>query len=633
MKNVFSKLKTFFSSLIEAVFGNGLSEIDKLTAPLNEYVEQAKEDAETAGLKGEENIDGIINPVVEKIDAAKDEALGAIDADGTKIKEKQSRVEKELNVPDDKRVEREKNKLQPDVNRKCTKEYATYTEAHRGKDEAVISLQSVKVSLSKYSGIYKKAFFQTLAVTLVIASMIMGLEVGYFTPILEAHGFNYGQALLGATGFSCLLIFFAEMTGYYYRSGSKKGFLVFCFFGLGFLTFIIGLRISVNSEHWQFTAPAIALLYSTSTLAATARYKSKAWFDQLALKASLIKQINKFNKTMLDATANANIIVAQWHQKAEANAAAEKNRLINEAISLEAALTTNEQKKPTTVNGFEHYKKQAVGEIKKSHQEGRSRHYSGDDTQAPPPFPEWKNPVFVILLMLSLSFFTACENANIQQDNLYGIILADGSGSYGGNQFVSQNVCEALITQLGTDNPGTNGFKGRIEYSVFGDSIMPKIGVIPIPEVPHLLNRNREKTKRDLKQFDDDLKFKLEAFFGSIKGEGSTQLYHNLSYTLGRMARSSANRTILFLLTDGVEESHILSMVDLHNKDPKALTKDYDLIKEMFLDVAKIPDLSGIEIKIIGTDDGTSDLPFQCRNFWKRFLEEFSADVEILPNL
>ncbi len=631
-KSIWNTFKTLLSFIGKMIFGGEASEIDKQTAPLHKDAKKAKTEGYIEGLNGKKDIQHILSAFQTKCDRVLGSVLRIIKNTRKRIEAELSQIENLLDLTDEERVQREHDKLLPRIQKLFTEKYTIYIAANRLKHTLNKQLRRVQAWIQEHSGPSKKGMFDTVFPTLVLAILIISLEIGFFTPILEAFGFVFGVALLGALGFSMILLFFAETMAHYYRT-SRKGFLISCFFGFSFLALIVGLRIIAEDAHWYFTAPAITLLFITSVLVAIRRSKYKEWFNMLIIEASLIHQINQQDNIIHTAQADGKIILDEGKQMAKENAKLEKDRLFNRHIDLQAELDVNHQEETSTKEGFKNFSKEKTDEIIKSHQQGMDDHFGGNGVQGSSPTPIWKNPFLSLLLPITLSLLTACSTGT-QPDNFYIHSMIDASTSFNKAQVIPSKLHSAITGAVNIDNPGVNGFKGQVSWSTVGDSIMPQIGQRTIPIVSHLAVRDRNKTQTDLTQFSDGLHKDIEAYFSSLKNAGSTQIYHNLSFVLSRMAKSPANRKILILMTDGVEESRVINFAEKYKAHPSELMNDYETIKRTFLDVARLPDLRGIEIKIIGTDNGASDLPFQCRKFWERFLLEHSAkSVEILPNL
>ena len=104
---------------------------------------------------------------------------------------------------------------------------------------------------------------------------IIGAEGVQLTPILEARGVNiYGLAFLMACMISVLMTGLAYLIASYFFI-NRSLFLMTLLFGSGFVSVIISLRKSAESQDWELTGAILVILWVISILVAIRRIMHK----------------------------------------------------------------------------------------------------------------------------------------------------------------------------------------------------------------------------------------------------------------------------------------------------------------------------------------------------------------------
>ena len=152
-----------------------------------------------------------------------------------------------------------------------------------------------------------------------------------------------------------------------------------------------------------------------------------------------------------------------------------------------------------------------------------------------------------------------------------------------------------------------------------------------IGEANEWLSNDIERDK-DIEQFKRNIADIIAWAEKSEVGQANSSVYQPMANELNRLSHSVANRKILLVYSDLMENSAYLSY---YKKDLSRLIKEPEALAEQLEKIQALDDLEGIEIFFIyQPKDSKSDAVFGLvSNFYKSLFENKGAKVTITANL
>lgn len=238
-----------------------------------------------------------------------------------------------------------------------------------------------------------------------------------------------------------------------------------------------------------------------------------------------------------------------------------------------------------------------------------------------------KKIVFPSLLAVCFTGLTACLKEKPRFTAVS--VLGDRTETeFADTGFVRKNL-PALATLIVPDtlNPGGDG--GQISVSTLNDLSQntPRIATLA-PDAGGALGPNPYLRKEDLANFQVNLAEALTVFRqASISDTRQSKIYQGLCNELTRLAAVSADRKIMVVYSDFLENSPLFTFYPLEKadfvKDPVQFTRS------RLSKVCPLPNLAGIEIYLVAyrTVDNDEAVNVALR-FWQTILEHAGARVK-----
>lgn len=230
-----------------------------------------------------------------------------------------------------------------------------------------------------------------------------------------------------------------------------------------------------------------------------------------------------------------------------------------------------------------------------------------------------------ILCLCALFLFAGCAGEIARPTIDYAVLIDE----------TDTTLCipdtTALIADMGFD---TNMWQG-VNFSLARilDVSYVSHSLLTLPAGPNRLAGNKYERKREVSIFESKLAGLLDSAWHEKPGKPRSSIYLPVSDELKRLANSSAERKVLVICSDMRENTNSVSFY--YPRTAILLKNDPDKVKDELFTQAQLPNLAGIEIRIIylprNADD---DASFRLASgFFRRFFEEHGAKVSVSANL
>ena len=230
-----------------------------------------------------------------------------------------------------------------------------------------------------------------------------------------------------------------------------------------------------------------------------------------------------------------------------------------------------------------------------------------------------------IVCMIAVVLLGACANMNTRTSTEYSVIrdLTDSA------EVMPDEA--ALINDLGIDTNIWNG----INFSFFNvsDVSYTPHWRIAIARGGNRLASSEFTRKREIAAFKAKLSALLDSARSDTAGRTHSSIYLPVAEELVRLSNSNAERKVLILYSDLMENTPELSF---YNPRTFAdLGTSPDKVKSKLLAEAKLPDLTGITIHIVHEPkNAKDDATFRrVSEFFRQMFEAQGAEVSVSANL
>lgn len=144
---------------------------------------------------------------------------------------------------------------------------------------------------------------------------------------------------------------------------------------------------------------------------------------------------------------------------------------------------------------------------------------------------------------------------------------------------------------------------------------------------------NELERDAEIKNFKNEVSKILRVAINNINGKNNSSIYLPIAHELNELARSKAQRRVLVIYSDLMENTIDISFYN--KKQFQMLTSDTDSILKTLEQLQAIQNLDGIEVYLIyQPTDSQSDKVFTVvSEFYKKLLENKGAKVNISANL
>lgn len=465
--------------------------------------------------------------------------------------------------------------------------------------------------------------------SLSIKTVMVLIDIPVLAHLSEVMGVNhYGIALLFGFLAAGLLAFFAFVTADNLRK-SKKGFKAVFVFGYSYLAILIIARIILDADFWYITAPLLFVLYSLSIIIDLRLNKYAEYFENKA-KAKKNRREQEIHRKSINTQQSMG---AQEIESllVEAREQGKKNYglALQKQTDLQTGIQSDEITRNTATQLVNNYKEQAIIKLDTAFEEGRRRlplRHSGNSTDN-----NFLRKISIFLLSFSILTLSGCSTTT---DNTVVVgILTDYSNSVK-HQYLAtpEEQSNQLFGDFQLADISSEGIRGSVIFSEISGAILPKRTTVSLEEIAPLFSRDRIKSDSMVKAFKDDITKVADSIYNNRRQAASTNVYFSLAGLLNELAVTQAQKKLVYVLTDGIEESALADFTE-YSYNSKALLDNYDVIKKQFTDVIPLQPLNNIEIVFVYPDSGGNTLAFYSREFWKRLLSEQGAQVRFQANL
>ena len=190
---------------------------------------------------------------------------------------------------------------------------------------------------------------------------------------------------------------------------------------------------------------------------------------------------------------------------------------------------------------------------------------------------------------------------------------------------------DALISDLGIDTNIWNG----INFSFFNvsDVSYTPHWRISLSKGGDRLASSEYVRKREVTAFKGKLTALLDSARSDTVGRDHSSIYLPIAEELARLSNSNADRKVLVIYSDLMENTPDLSFYN--PRTFAQLNSDPDIIVDKLTAKAKLPDLTGIAIHLVyEPKDAQDDIRFrQVSGFFRQLFEGQGATVSISANL
>jgi hypothetical protein len=229
------------------------------------------------------------------------------------------------------------------------------------------------------------------------------------------------------------------------------------------------------------------------------------------------------------------------------------------------------------------------------------------------------------VLIVTVIVLGACANMNRRTSTEYSVLrdLTDSTKAMPDE--------DVLLTDLGIDTNIWNGINFNF-FNISDVSYTPHWR-ISLGTGGDRLASSEFTRKREIVAFKAKLTALLDSARSDTTGREHSSIYLPMAEELTRLANSNADRRVLIVYSDLMENTSGLSFYNY--KTFAQIDSGPDKIKSKFLAKAKLPDLTGVEIRFIyEPKNAKADNDFRrVSNFFRRMFEEQGAKVSISANL
>lgn len=464
-----------------------------------------------------------------------------------------------------------------------------------------------------------------------VKSLIILIDSTVLAEIFDFLGVNiYGLALLMGASVAVILVLFAQGIAKAYHNESGT-FSVWTIFGLIFLLLVVAMRVVVKASYWYFTAPLIICLWILSILLSLRRLEVAEEYRDYDRSKTIDKKMARNEQTKTIATAEARRLQANATNRAELNAENEFNSYKKGADVLRAKIERGTGQITSNTKATNAYVDAAEAKMDMAFDKGQRTIYKGRDYKKD-EVPFWRNVSMFFIMGLSL-FLISCGNSP-DESRIVGL-MADNSTSVIPSYYVPAELLSKKTMHLLVGDISVNGTsRGELWSVVIDGQLMPKMDIVEIPAVPHLLLRDRDSVKRMHNSKEIEIRQTIRNIYQDTVQVNTSEIYMPTSYILNRMSKLSGERH-LWIMSDMVEQSFtIMDFTEFKNNPSRLINEDYDRVKEKMLGLQPLEPLDGISVKFIYPDSGSfGTLAHYSRLFFKKLLQEHGAFVEITPGL
>lgn len=189
----------------------------------------------------------------------------------------------------------------------------------------------------------------------------------------------------------------------------------------------------------------------------------------------------------------------------------------------------------------------------------------------------------------------------------------------------------SVVADLGIDENIWNS--ANFSLGTFTDVSYTPHARISLAKAPSRLTASEFTRKREVVAFKTNLSALLDSARSDTSGKPNSSLYLPMVEELTRLSNSTADRKVLVIYSDMMENSLDLSF---YSPNTLALLRtDPDKVKAMLFAKAKLPNLTSIEIKLIYLPKNAKDdaVFHTVSQFFSSMLSEAGATVSISANL
>ena len=238
------------------------------------------------------------------------------------------------------------------------------------------------------------------------------------------------------------------------------------------------------------------------------------------------------------------------------------------------------------------------------------------------PVPFFTTLALIILAMIVLA---ACANKSSRTSTEYSVLrdLTDSTS-------VMPDEA-ALLADLGIDTDIWNGVNFNF-FNVSDVSYTPHWR-ISLAKGGDRLTSSEYTRKREVIAFKKKLTALLDSARSDTEGRNHSSIYLPMAEELTRLAGSNAERKVLIVYSDLMENRQRLSFYD--TRTFSLLRADPKKIEQLLFAEAALPDLSGIEIRFVyAPKDAADDANFRLvSDFFRSMFEKQGATVSVSANL
>ena len=231
----------------------------------------------------------------------------------------------------------------------------------------------------------------------------------------------------------------------------------------------------------------------------------------------------------------------------------------------------------------------------------------------------------------------SCQNVKEPDFTLIHVLVDVTDPQLNRPEFASENL-EGLLELMQLDK-NTGGYSGgEIKLSYINDVSDSKSKTIRLKKgKPGLMGENPLTRKDEVDKFINSLEKELTSFVASAEwGKPSSKIYQKVTRECIKMKRANADKKILIIFSDLLENSNLFSFYSNNWKEEiTGMTQNIEQTAETLSGkVQALPDLSEFVIYIVANRNAQTDEKINVSEaFWTALFEFWGAKVYINAEL
>jgi|GEM_PF-4144450 len=460
----------------------------------------------------------------------------------------------------------------------------------------------------------KLKFFDTLKPTIgIIGATIVidtpfsweGIEMSLGVVPIVAFLMSFAMsAFIGITGHMAG----ASLTNRNFKMGS-----LWVTLGISLIATIIGMRLNIEGNLF-LTGVILLILFVISILISMRYHRDKEEMDIRNEERELEDRLNEAydERDALDRRLDE---LANHGKSASASYVDELVKEQQKEVEKEEKEFSKKTAQITIIRKtFTDKESEVLAKVRASYAEGQKKGKGFDGGMK----------AATVTLLLALTF-----NIGVAQTKDIGSLIDLSLSMSTEIKVDADDVYKGILDILDIDTTQHYSGGANVYLTYIGHKSIPEIWAIRLEEGQNWLFGKRSARRKEVLEFLKELRAAIDKILSIERKHRQTLIYRPLIHLLEQLDPDS-DRYILSA-SDQIEQSNILDLAQSkYLKNPSLIDKDYDELSARLLSDQDLPDMSGIQVKLIyNVGPEKEELSYRCSRFWARLMRAHGAETSI----